>query len=285
MRIGSSVPAETIHKNSSKLIRRLYGSRVGAPGDSPEGKVLLTSGSLISVSCGLIAWAWVDYLQNFDSIAYLGGWVLLILWLTGSAISRPGFIVMICLLLDAVYPWSLSLQGQMSKNSILGFIIVSGITNSIIRAIIQIPCAAVDSVVYCYAIEMVKRRRIRSLELDELMHVEYLGDQAKLPPNTRLERVIVTCPAGRKPGHKITVEVESGQYEVIIPAAAKPGREFEVAIPIPFNRTDVDDEPDEGNDGYEETAVDGSDTGTVVIHDEDDDRKMQVLSSEGPPRR
>jgi hypothetical protein len=165
----------------------------------------------------------------------------------------------------------------MSKNSIMGFVIVSGITNAIIRAFIQVPCAAVDSVAYCYAIEMVKRKRIRSLELDQMMHVDYLADQAKLPENTRLERVVITCPEGKKPGQKITVEVEGGQYEVIIPAAAKPGHDFEVAIPIPFDRVDAD-EPGEADDGYD----DSYDSRSAVRHDDGD---SQMLSSAGPPRR
>jgi len=103
-----------------------------------------------------------------------------------------------------------------------------------------------------------------------MMHVDYLGDSGSLPAGTRLERVLIQCPPRGKPGHKLTVEVEGGQYQIVIPAAAKPGQDFEVAIPIPFTREDEDEE-DEGDDGnfeYPESA------GPAIIHNEDSPREM-----------
>ena len=270
MKIGPIPKTDVADKNSAYMVRRVYGFRYAMPGDSPESRVLLVSGSLVSVGCGLITWAWTDYYQNYDSIAYLSFWVIVIVWLTGSAISRPSWIAMLAILIDAYYPFALSLQAQMSKNSVMGFIIVSAITNCIIRTFIQIPCAAVDSVVYCYAIETVKRKRIRSLKLDEMIHVDYMGDNGKVPAGTRLERIIVECPRDAKPGKKITVEVEGERYDITIPEAARPGQDFEVAIPIPFNRVDKDEEEevvddDEDDQEAENELVDSN----AISHDTD----------------
>jgi len=264
MKIGPYPKPEVADKNSAYMVRRVYGFKYAIPGDSPESRVLLVSGSLVSVCCGLITWAWTDYYQNFDSIAYLTYWVIIIVWLTGSAISRPNYIAMIAILVDAYYPWYLNLQGQMAKNSVMGFIIVSAITNCIMRTFIQIPCAAVDSVVYCYAIETVKRKRIRSLKLDEMIHVDYMGDTGKGPPGTRLERIVVQCPPDGKPGKKLTVEVEGERYDITIPPAARPGQDFEVAIPIPFNRVDQDEEEPVEEEGENELAPN-----SAISHDTD----------------
>jgi hypothetical protein len=265
MKPGPNPKPPVVDKNSAYMVRRVYGFRFAMPGDSPESRVLLVSGSLVSVGCGLITWAWTDYYQNFDSVAYLNFSVVLIVWLTGSAISRPNIIATIAILVDAFYPGDLNLNAQMAKNSVMGFIIVSAVTNCIIRTYIQILCAAVDSVVYCYAIETVKRKRIRSLKLDEMIHVDYMGDVGKVPPNTRLERIIVQCPMEKKPGQKLTVEVEGERYDITIPPAAKPGQDFEIAVPIPFNRVDQDEEEEvEEEDENELGPSDDQQRQTVV---------------------
>ena len=236
---------------SSLLVRRTFGRQFASVGDSGEVRLLSISGNALAVACGLIGWVGLDYLQQFDSVNHLGGWVILIIWLTGSAIQKPGFVVMIATLVDSQATWNMNLEDQMAKNAVMGFIIMSAVCNSVLRAIIEIPTSATDAVVYCYAVEQTRRRKIRSLKLDEMIHVDYVGDFGKYPAGTCLERIIVMCPAHGRGGESMTIDVDGETHEVKIPLGAKPGRDFEVAIPIPMNNLDESDEEDDSMYDYE----------------------------------
>ena len=246
---GTLPRMELSEKASCLLVRRTYGRRFAAVGDSPESRLLILAGSWFSTACGLATWVWVDYIQNFDSATYLGVITLGLLWVVGSAVQKPGLIVMVAVLVDSQDAFAyLNLEQQMAKNAVLGFVIVSEICNTMMRIAIEIPASSVDATVYCFAIEETKRRKIRCPKLNELIHSDYLNDSAVVPPNHTLERVVVRCPENTAAGKKLTVEVEGRNYQVTIPGGAKPGRDFEVAVAVPINRMDYDSSSDSGSE-------------------------------------
>ena len=256
---------------SSLLIRKTYGRQFASVGDSGEVRLLSVSGNVLAIACGLIAWVGIDYLQQFDSVHHLGGWSLLIIWLTGSGIQKPGLVVMIATLVDTQAEWDMNLPDQMAKNAVMGFIIMSAICNSVIRVIIEIPASATDAVVYCYAIENTRRRKIRSMQLDEMIHLDYVGDFGRFPAGTRLERTVVKCPIDGKGGQSVTIDVDGRVHEVKIPQGAKPGRDFEVAIPVPINSLDSEEENEDdmmSDDDSEDVVAGGAvanQRGTTVL--------------------
>ena len=249
---SSELPSmQTSEATSANLVRKIYGKKFAQVGDSLESRWLFITGSWLSVALGMLSLVWIDIVQTFSSIEYMGGYTLLLLWLVGSLIQKPGLTVMIGVLLDTQYDWSsLNLEAQMTKNAILGFIIVAAVCNTLIRMAIQIPTSAVDSAVFCFALEESRRRKIRSLKLNRLIHVEYLDDSERIPAGCTLEKVAIVAPAEAVPGQKIQVDVDGDMYDVTIPPGAKPGCEFEVAVAIPVNRIDWESEPnsDDGNE-------------------------------------
>jgi hypothetical protein len=239
------------------LISKTYGRAQARKGDSPELKLIAMFGNLLAVACGLVAWVWTDYVQNSNSIANLGGYVILILWLVGSGVNRPGILSAIAIICD-VYMTSLlpRISMQATRNSVMAFIIVSSMAAVTIKSFLEVPAAALDTVVYCYAIERSKRRKIRSLNVDKILHTDYLGDADVVPPGMQLERAVVNCPLTSKPGDSVTIEVDGKRYEVKIPPGAKSGKDFEVAVAVPFNNLDEDEFSDEyGEESEEGPAV------------------------------
>ena len=220
---------------SSSLIRRTFGRRFATVGDSNEVRLLSVSGNVLAVACGLIAWVGIDHLQQFDSVHYLGAWVLLIIWLTGSGIQKPGLVVMVATLVDTQPTWDLNLPDQMAKNAVMGFILMSAICNSVIRTVIEIPTSATDAVLYCFAIDNTLRRKIRSLALDEMIHVDYVGDFGTFPAGSRIERIVVKCPADHKGAETMDVDLDGQTHKVNIPTGIKPGQDFEVVVPVAIN--------------------------------------------------
>jgi hypothetical protein len=236
------------NKMSTDLVSKMFGRAYCQVGDSPEVKVLSFGGNLVSLAFGFAAWLAMDFEQDFDSVSYMGGYAFLLMWLVGSAIQRPGIVGMIVLLLDTQLANDFDLEGQMCKNAIFGFVMMSAMANSIIKVYIEAVSSATDTVVYCYAMEQTRRRKVRSIALDEMIHMYYLGDAGKIPPGHRLERVACECPKNGKPGDTIAVEIEGTTYDVVIPPGARPGRDFEVAIPIPLNNLDENQEEEEDFD-------------------------------------
>lgn len=259
--LGAKPTIDASNRLSSELVSKTYGRLFAAVGDSSEFRLMSISGNLLATSIGLAAWAWMDYLQNFDSITALGPFTILVIWLGGSFISKPCYATIIFLLLDYLWSWPVILQAQMVKNGIMAFVIIAAIANSIIRVFLEIPTSATDAVVYCYALERIKRRRIRSLAIDEMIHKDYLGDYGKFPAGTQLERVVVQCPVDAKPNKELLIEIDGNRYMVHVPPGAKPGRDFEAAVPIPLNNLDIpeesspeedyDDDDDEEDISYE----------------------------------
>jgi hypothetical protein len=141
----------------------------------------------------------------------------------------------------------------------MGFVIIASISNSIVRVFLQIPTSATDAAVYCYAMERRSRRRVRSLAIDEMIHKDYLGDFEKIPPGTKLERIVARCPPDGKPGKILVIDVDGAQYNIEIPGGAKPGKDFEVAIPIPLNNLDIPEGTSEENDDSDDYSEDSED--------------------------
>jgi hypothetical protein len=140
----------------------------------------------------------------------------------------------------------------MARNSLLGFIIVSAFSACIIRVFLEGISSVTDAVVYCYAMDQTRKRKLRSVPLDEMIHTFYLNDKQKIPPGHKLERVVVRCPTDAKPGNVVKVEVEGRSYDVTIPAGAIKGRDFEVAVAIPTNNLDHIEE--ESQDDYSDSG-------------------------------
>ena len=270
--MGPKPSIEISNRLSSELIRKTYGRLFAAVGDSSEFRLMSISGNLLATSIGLAAWAWMDSLQNFDSIADLGGVTIVVIWLGGSFISKPCYATIIVLLLDYLWSWPLILQAQIVKNGIMAFLIIAAIANSIIRVFLEIPTSATDAVVYCYALERIKRRRIRSLAIDEMIHKDYLGDYGMFPAGTQLERVVVHCPVDAKPNKDLLIEIDGNRYTVKVPPGAKPGRDFEAAVPIPLNNLDIAGEssPEEDyDDDYDDDDDDDVDDDDYDDYDDD----------------
>jgi hypothetical protein len=274
---GSMLPGDVRQPNYSNcqrlahvLVSKTYGRAQAKLGDAPELNLICLSGNLVAVGCGLVTWVWTDYIQGSDSIASFGWYVFLILWLVGSALQRPAILAVISIIYET---FSASLlpawRDQAAKNSMMGFIITAALSGTILKAFMEVPAAALDTVVYCYAIERSKRRKIRSLKIEELMHKDYLNDQGTAPPGTQLERAIVACPLNAKPNDLVTIEVEGRQFEVKIPPGAIPGKDFEVAVAVPVNVLDIEEEEEED---FEWGSDDSEDAG--VVRNEDDEEEM-----------
>ena len=250
---GDSKNPNAFHSNrmSKKLVTKSYGRSQAKLGDSPELRLLTISADLLAVGCGLVAWVWCDYAQASDSIAKLDWLILLILWLVGSAIQRPGIVAMVAIICDISMASLLpQIQLQAMRNCIMGFVIMASISATILRTFLEIPTSGTDTIAYCYAIERSKRRKIRLLKLEEIMHKDYLGDADSVPTGMQLERVTVMCPEAAKPNDSITIEVDAKRYEVKIPPGAKPGKDFEVAIAVPINNLDFDEGAEDEDDDY-----------------------------------
>lgn len=249
---GKHPTPSTATTASSEVVRKVLGRNFAKPGDSAEVRVLAFFANMLACGCGLIAWLWLDARQEFDSIGYFGGYVILAIWLTASGIARPGLVAMTALICDTQIAWKQNLQADMARNSLLGFIIVSALSACIIRVFLEGISSVTDAVVYCYAMDQTRKRKVRSVPLDEMIHTFYLNDKQKIPPGHKLERVVVRCPTDAKPGNVVKVEVEGRSYDVIIPAGAIKGRDFEVAVAIPANNLDQIEE--ESQDDYSDSG-------------------------------
>ena len=283
---GSAVVPKLASSNTmaKKLVSRTYGSAYATIGDSPEIRFMLSAANLLAVACGLGTWIWADYVQNISSVASMGGYVFLVLYLTGSAIARPGLFLMIAMLVDltsaSVLP---NVEYQAARNGVLGFIMVSALTASILRGFLEVPAAALDTVVYCFAIERTKRRRIRSLEVDSLIHKDYVGDSESIPPGTTLERVMVNCPATAKPNDSMTIELDGRNYDIRIPPGAKAGRSFEIAVPVPINNLDLDEEEEESDFEDSEDSDNSEENGPAVVANQPDESIAPTMVQQSRP--
>ena len=264
--LGDNPTIDAANRLSSELVRKTYGRLFAAVGDSAEFRLMAISGNLFSTAVGLASWAWMDYLQQVDSVAQLGAYMLLVIWLTGSLVAKPAYALVTALLVDFLTPWQMNLQSQMTKNGIMAFAIMAAVTNAFVRVFLQIPTSATDSAVYCYALERTKRRRIRSLAIDEMIHKDYLGDYGKIPAGTRLERVVVKCPIDAKPGKSLLIDIDGKRYNVEIPLGAVPGRDFEAAVPIPLNNLDIPEDSSPDDDDEVIHQINGGETTTMIVN-------------------
>ena len=109
------------------------------------------------------------------------------------------------------------------------------------------------------------------MQLDEMIHLDYVGDFGRFPAGTRLERTVVKCPIDGKGGQSVTIDVDGRVHEVKIPQGAKPGRDFEVAIPVPINSLDSEEENEDdmmSDDDSEDVVAGGAvanQRGTTVL--------------------
>ena len=238
------------NRASHSLVGKTYGRVACKPGDSPEMRLLTTSGNLLAVGCGLAVWLWCDSVQGTDSVTTLGPWILLVLWLAGSAVQRPGLLAMAALITDVSLAPSVSLDQHMARNGLIGFLLTAAMSAAIIRIFLEVPTSATDATVYCFAIERRKRTHIRSLELDTRVYQDYLGQTQKVPPGHILDKIVVECPPAHKPGQMLAIDFNGKQYQVEVPPGAKAGRDFEATISIPLNSLDMD-EPESPSDEEE----------------------------------